>query len=157
MWLKCLQNESYSQIIFNHIKCCQLFPTIWNYLFLFFLKNILTLSWRRSLSHRNQSINLLYKLIGWFLYGRDFVMKELEAFTLRYSVNKLFRKMSQNSQDISAMESFLVQLQIYTCKFSKIVATQVFLCEFGKFFRTAIPQNNGERLLYLSYTCPWHN
>ena len=81
-------------------------------------------------------------------------MKELKAFTLRYSVNKLFRKMSQNSQDISAMESFLVKLQIYTCKFSKIVATQVFLCEFGKFFRTAIPQNNGERLLYLSFTCP---
>ena len=31
----------------------------------------ITLSWRRSLSYRNQSIDLLCKSIGWFLYDRD--------------------------------------------------------------------------------------
>ena len=31
----------------------------------------LTLSWRRSLSYRNQSIDLLCKSIEWFLYDRD--------------------------------------------------------------------------------------
>ena len=31
----------------------------------------LTLSWRRPLSHRNQSIDLLCKLIDWFLYDND--------------------------------------------------------------------------------------
>ena len=30
-----------------------------------------TLSWRRSLSYRNQSIDLLWKLMDWFLYDRD--------------------------------------------------------------------------------------
>ena len=31
--------------------------------------NRLTLSWRRPLSHRNQSIDLLGKSVDWFLYG----------------------------------------------------------------------------------------
>ena len=31
----------------------------------------LTFSWRRSLSYRHQSIDLLCKSMGWFLYGRD--------------------------------------------------------------------------------------
>ena len=31
----------------------------------------LILSWRRSLSYRNQSIDLLYKSMHWFLYDRD--------------------------------------------------------------------------------------
>ena len=34
-------------------------------------REILTLSWRRSLSHRNQSIDLLRKSMDWFLYDRD--------------------------------------------------------------------------------------
>ena len=31
----------------------------------------LTLSWRRSLSYRNQAIDLLCKLMEWFLYDKD--------------------------------------------------------------------------------------
>ena len=31
----------------------------------------------RSLSYKNQSINLLYKSVDWFLYDRDLPMKEL--------------------------------------------------------------------------------
>ena len=30
--------------------------------------SVLTLSWRKPLSYRNQSIDLLYKSIDWFLY-----------------------------------------------------------------------------------------
>ena len=30
-----------------------------------------TLVWRRSLSYRNQSIDLLCKSVDWFLYNRD--------------------------------------------------------------------------------------
>ena len=37
----------------------------------------LTLSWRRSLSYRNQSTDLLCKSVDWFLYGNGLVMKEL--------------------------------------------------------------------------------
>ena len=32
---------------------------------------LLTLSWRRSLSYKNQSIDLQSKSVGWFLYDRD--------------------------------------------------------------------------------------
>ena len=32
---------------------------------------VLTLSWRRSLSYRNQSIDLQSKSFDWFLYDRD--------------------------------------------------------------------------------------
>ena len=40
--------------------------------------NGLTLSWQRSLSYRNQSIDLPCKSMDWFLYDRDYVMKELK-------------------------------------------------------------------------------
>ena len=36
-----------------------------------FLKAYLTFSWRRSLSHRNQCIDLLCKSMNWFLYDSD--------------------------------------------------------------------------------------
>ena len=39
-----------------------------------------TLSWRRSLSYRNQTIDLLNKSMGWFLYDRNLLMKELTHF-----------------------------------------------------------------------------
>ena len=39
----------------------------------------LTLSWRRSLSYRNQSIDLLSKLVDWSLYDRDFRHKKAKA------------------------------------------------------------------------------
>ena len=35
------------------------------------LTGFLTLSWRRPLSHRNQSIDLLCKSMDWFLYDRN--------------------------------------------------------------------------------------
>ena len=34
-------------------------------------KRCLALSWRKSLSYRNQSIDLLCKSMDWFLYNRD--------------------------------------------------------------------------------------
>ena len=36
-----------------------------------FLKDILTLSWQRSLSHRNRPINLHRKFMDWFLFDRS--------------------------------------------------------------------------------------
>ena len=39
----------------------------------------ITLSWRRSLSYRNQCIGLLCKSLDWFLYVRTSVMKELRS------------------------------------------------------------------------------
>ena len=39
-----------------------------------------TLSWRRSVSYRNQSIDLLCKSMDWFLYHRDFLHERVNAF-----------------------------------------------------------------------------
>ena len=44
--------------------------------------NDLTLSWRRQLSYRNQSIDLLCKSIDWLLYITAFVMKDLKSIDL---------------------------------------------------------------------------
>ena len=40
----------------------------------------LTLLWRRSLSYRNQSIDLLCKLMDWFLYYRDLCYEKVNLF-----------------------------------------------------------------------------
>ena len=41
----------------------------------------LTLSWRRFLSHRKQSIDLQSKLIDWFLYDRNIRYKIVRTFS----------------------------------------------------------------------------
>ena len=43
--------------------------------------NKLTLSWQRSLSYRNQSTDLLWKSMGWFLYDRDLRQKGVNCKT----------------------------------------------------------------------------
>ena len=50
-----------------------------NYVLRFLCGNftVLTLSWRRSLSYRNQSIDLQNKSMDWFLYDTDIAVKEL--------------------------------------------------------------------------------
>ena len=65
-WIFCLLNYSYqlhflgiNKTYFNFIKGLQLFIC---------LSLCLTLSWRRPLSYRNQSIDLRSKSINWFLY-----------------------------------------------------------------------------------------
>ena len=42
------------------------------------IKLSLTLSWRRSLWYRNQSIDLLCKSLDWFLYDRDLRPERVE-------------------------------------------------------------------------------
>ena len=39
----------------------------------------LTFSWRRFLSYRNQSTDLLYKSIDWFLYDRDICHERVKS------------------------------------------------------------------------------
>ena len=53
-----------------------------------FKKNLLTLSWRKPLSYRNQSIDLLSKSMDWFLYGNGLRMRELKF--IRQSPNSVF-------------------------------------------------------------------
>ena len=44
----------------------------------------LTLSWRRSLSYKNQSIDLLCKSMDWFLYDRDHHHERVNTNTLTH-------------------------------------------------------------------------
>ena len=67
--------------VLNHFQPMFPFHTPWSYpktrdIFREYRKVTLTqsglnLSWRRSLSYKNQSIDLLYKSMDWFLYDRD--------------------------------------------------------------------------------------
>ena len=47
---------------------------------LLMMKQYLTLSWRRSLSYRNQSIHLLCKSMNWFLYDRGLHHERVKVF-----------------------------------------------------------------------------
>ena len=77
----------------------QLVYSLVNYAFhIKFLGNVsvspcggLILSWRRSLSYRNQSIDLLCKSMGWFLYDRDL---HHERVSLKHFCEILMRKYS---------------------------------------------------------------
>ena len=48
------------------------------------MKSVLTLSWRRSLLSRNQSIDLQSKSMDWFLYDRDIRHKRINTLLLAY-------------------------------------------------------------------------
>ena len=50
----------------------------------FLTKIILTLSGRRPLSYRNQSIDLLRKSMGWFLYDNGLRQERLKKFCRHY-------------------------------------------------------------------------
>ena len=50
----------------------------------------LTLSWRMSLSYRNQSIDLESKPMDWFLYHRDLHHERVKLFTLWIFISKKF-------------------------------------------------------------------
>ena len=51
--------------------------------------NGLTLWWRRSLSYRNKSIDLLSKSMDWFLYDRDLHHERVKCFTLFWKDNPM--------------------------------------------------------------------
>ena len=59
---------------------------------------LLTLSWRRPLSYRNQSINLLCKSMDWFLYKNGFRHERVKANTpvIEKSVNWLLLQLVSN-------------------------------------------------------------
>ena len=67
----------------------------------------LTLSWRRPISYRNQSIDLLYKSMDWFLYDIDLRHERVEEqfwgnlfFGLNYALNTTFIFFNVNGKSI---------------------------------------------------------
>ena len=52
--------------------------------------NRLTLSWRRPLSYRNQSIDLLGKSVDWFLYDNDLRHERVKTYQKMYIFGPYF-------------------------------------------------------------------
>ena len=74
-----MSDEEQNEDIFSELIIVWHYERLFNYFWIpatwansKFPTKYLTLSWRRSLSCRNQVINLLCKSLGWFLYDRDF-------------------------------------------------------------------------------------
>ena len=86
-----------SYLAFNWPSC----PTLG--FFHFLLTGLLTLSWRRPLSHRNQSIDLRKKPMDWFLYDnglRHERVKPLYKSWKRSGLNSLNKLNFPPSQDM---------------------------------------------------------
>ena len=60
----------------------------------------LTLSWRASLSHRYQSIDLLRKSMDWFLYDNDLRHERVKAYFRRRAVLRSARTFSHSTGQI---------------------------------------------------------
>ena len=56
------------------------YQTIWKHKVSVYIHNSLTLSWRRPLSYRNQSIDLLRKSMGWFLDDKGLRLERVNCF-----------------------------------------------------------------------------
>ena len=59
------------------------------------LQRALTLSWRKSLSNRNQPIDLPYKSVDWFLHDRDFrheIVKNQLSLTIKLKIKYNYAK-----------------------------------------------------------------
>ena len=89
------------------------------------LKYYWTLSWRRSLSYRNQSIDLQTKSRDWYLYDRNLRHKELSGFIdLRGLLSKILRTETNANGYVSInLKWFLEwysQDQIYSWKYGKL-------------------------------------
>ena len=82
------------------------------YTYIYINVNKFTLSWRRLLSYRNQSIDLLCKSMDWFLFDKD----------LRHERDKLMQNTQQNSKSFllyihEKIYANLLQIKINTTKF----------------------------------------
>ena len=77
-------------------------------------KQLLTLSWQRSLSYRNQSIDLLCKSVDWFLYNNGFRHERVNSLTRsRFGLSHLNkRKFRHNFQDyMNPLCSFSLEIE----------------------------------------------
>ena len=65
------------------------------------MKSVLTLSRRKSLSYRNQSINMQSRSMDWLLYDKDFLHEKVNALLLASIHQDIFFDYEKTS-DISA-------------------------------------------------------
>ena len=106
----------------------------------------LTLSRRRSISYRNQSIDLRSKSMDWFLYDIDLRRERVKLVrSSRWGMffKKYILKIWKNSQENTTIGvSFLIKLQASSCNFiKKSLWHRCFLLKFANFLRTLFLKN----------------
>ena len=74
IWSHLLKRSVIENFIFYAV-CCNIFKLILAILVCY----VLTLSWRGSLSYRNQPIDLQNKSVDWFPFDRDFCHERVEG------------------------------------------------------------------------------
>ena len=79
----------------------------------------LTLSWRRLLSYRNQSIDLLCKSMDWFLYDNSLCHERVNSTLSKslYFINKYWTNKSTKINSKSVQKVFIPKIQILLLKF----------------------------------------
>ena len=80
-------SASYDKIMYTVVRCI-----------IHSLTSPLTLSWQRSQSNRNQSIDLLCKSMHWFLYDRDFCHKRVKAYIYTLPERCSISRKTENSK-----------------------------------------------------------
>ena len=87
-----------------------------------FRLNALTLSWRRSLSCRNQSIDLLCEPMDWFLYDKDFSHKRVKSLCRSLFFNKVaaYRLILFNLEHINNVQCSAHQSIVVICNFEQL-------------------------------------
>ena len=76
--------------------------------YIFKLRWLLALSWRKFLSYRNQSTDVLCKPMDWFLYGRDFRLKGVNVIPKMNEYTASWKFL--NNHQIEMLWSFQKQL-----------------------------------------------
>ena len=73
----------------------------------------LTLSWRMSLSYKNQSIDLLCKLMGWFLYDKGIPHEKIKTLFTHHTP-KICSYMTQSRISFSCLFVFFLSGVFFT-------------------------------------------
>ena len=76
-------------------------------------EQILALSWRRPLSHRNQSINLQSKSVDWFLYDNGFRHERVNWLsTLMYLLKMILTRIPFRLLNLSLFVKYVIVFEV---------------------------------------------
>ena len=89
----------------------------------------LTVLWRRSLSYRNQSIDLQSKLLDWFLYDRDLS-------------NKRVKQTFEGIIYFSSFQLLVSDIEVFAPAYIKLFSIPVKISLFTNFFLVVLSKTN---------------
>ena len=93
-------------------------------------KERLTLSWRRSISYRNQSIDLGSKSMDWFLYDNGLRHERVKITTVSFNYQAVIYLFKTNGINIRSMNGNLSKLTIKISDQWRWIRSGVFIVNF---------------------------